>query len=303
MAVALLRGLLLLALGALASSSGEAPVETVSRPVQHVDTMPRLHLVEKFATDQEMDHIIREAFPLQKPQDQDTETGIVCELPVKDPILEGIYDRMRSVLPGLADPIGKGEAHGLETLRVRRYLSDGLGLKGGDYHPPHTDWFEPTRGDLSNVLIVTMILYLTSPEAGGTTFFRQALGGKVSRPGGRAGAPGRGTISSRSAATWLCGGAATPMAPRTSTLSTRLSLSRRVSSGMQRASSMPTSTSARKLPRTASWCPRAPMISRCAARLACIQARPTDNGLIARRDVQYLFPSRHHRLGTWDPLQ
>ena len=41
--------------------------------------------------------------------------------------------------------------------------------------------FEPTKGDLSNVLIVTMILYLTSPEAGGTTFFQHAQKGKVSQ--------------------------------------------------------------------------------------------------------------------------
>jgi len=54
---------------------------------------------------------------------------------------------------------------------VRRYLPEGVGYEGGDYHPPHTDWFETEKGDSSNVLIISMLLYLTSPEKGGTTYF------------------------------------------------------------------------------------------------------------------------------------
>ena len=61
-----------------------------------------------------------------------------------------------------------------ETFRVRRYLPDGVAYEGGDYHPPHTDWFETDTGDNSNVLIISMILYLTSPEKGGTTYFPHA---------------------------------------------------------------------------------------------------------------------------------
>jgi len=152
---------------------------TVERKVEHIgDGTPRLHLVQGFASDAEMDHIIEQAFPAQRPQDQETETGIVTELPVaNDPILIGVFDRMRSVLPALAPKLSES-SHSLDTLRVRRYLPDGIALKGGDYHPPHTDWFEPTKGDLSHVLIVTMIVYLTSPEEGGTTYFQHALGGK-----------------------------------------------------------------------------------------------------------------------------
>jgi len=155
-----------------------AASEEVARSVEHIPGPgPRLHMVKAFATDAEMDHIIAHAFPSQKPQDQETETGIVTELSVSgDPILVGVFDRMRALLPALAPPMGT--THSLETFRVRRYLPDGLGLKGGDYHPPHTDWFEPNKGDLTHVLIVTMILYLTSPEQGGTTYFKHALGGK-----------------------------------------------------------------------------------------------------------------------------
>merc|ERR1719162_2057150 len=159
--------------------AAEAEVEMVERQVEHADTLPRLHLVRDFASDAEMDYIIKEAFPNQRPQDQNTETGMVTELPVNGPLLTGIFDRMRSVIPALAKPLAtEGPSHGMETLRVRRYLPDGIGLKGGDYHPPHTDWFEPEKGDLSNVLIVTMILYLTSPEEGGTTYFQHAQKGK-----------------------------------------------------------------------------------------------------------------------------
>eukprot|EP00656_Telonema_subtile_P045974 TRINITY_DN5226_c0_g1_i1.p1 TRINITY_DN5226_c0_g1~~TRINITY_DN5226_c0_g1_i1.p1 ORF type:complete len:329 (+),score=49.64 TRINITY_DN5226_c0_g1_i1:238-1224(+) len=150
---------------------------TVERRVENIPGAgPRLHLVRGFATDAEMDHIIAEAFPDQRPQNQETETGIVTELRVSDdPILRDVFDRMRSVLPVLAPPVAENS---LDTFRVRRYLPDGIGLAGGDYHPPHTDWFEPKKGDLTNVLIVTMIVYLTTPEQGGTTYFKHAMDGK-----------------------------------------------------------------------------------------------------------------------------
>ena len=47
----------------------------------------------------------------------------------------------------------------------------GVGIKDGDSHPPHVDWYEVRKGDMSNVLLVTMLLYLSTPEEGGSTFF------------------------------------------------------------------------------------------------------------------------------------
>jgi len=170
--------LLCVAIFMCAVVASEIPTETVERKVEHLGIHPRLHLVRGFATDAEMDYIIDQAFPAQRPQDQETETGIVTELNVsRDPILIGVFDRMRMLLPNLAPKLSV-DSQSLDTFRVRRYLPDGIALKGGDYHPPHTDWFEPTKGDLSHVLIVTMILYLTSPEEGGTTYFKHAMGGK-----------------------------------------------------------------------------------------------------------------------------
>jgi len=150
--------------------------DTVTRVVQHPgdnpDT-PRIHLVENFATDEEMDYIMKEAFHNMKPQNQEAETGMVYELPVaRSDITKNVYNRMSSVFPGIGR---NNEAeHTTDTFRVRRYLADGNGVAGGDYHPPHTDWFQSTKGDNSNVLIISMILYLTSPEEGGTTYFPQA---------------------------------------------------------------------------------------------------------------------------------
>jgi len=132
--------------------------------------VPRLHLVENFASDAEMDLIMKKAFADMRPQNQQAETGMVTELPIgSSPVFTDVYDRMGSIFPGL------GHARrDSDTLRVRRYLEAGKAYEGGDYHPPHTDWFETQTGDTSDVLIVTMILYLTSPEKGGTTLFANA---------------------------------------------------------------------------------------------------------------------------------
>jgi len=152
-------------------------VDMVERPVIKIgDTIaPRLHLVENFATDAEMDEIMKTAFLNMQPQDQEAETGIVHELPIGDSkTFETLYNRMSTLFPGVAVKTGEDKAR--ETFRIRRYLPKGVGFSGGDYHPPHTDWFEANgKGDISNVLIITMIVYLTSPEKGGTTYFKNAV--------------------------------------------------------------------------------------------------------------------------------
>merc|ERR1719171_3209149 len=103
---------------------------------------------------------------------------------------------MSSLFPGVAAPATNNGYFG-DTFRVRRYLDKEHGIKGGDYHPPHTDWFTSTPGDTSHVLIITMILYLTSPEVGGTTFFEAAV---VNGTRGYHFAPKRGNL----AVWWSC---------------------------------------------------------------------------------------------------
>merc|ERR1712086_853962 len=183
-----------------AQYSSESDSDTVERKVHFVGDSadgPRLHLVENFATDEEMDLIMKSAFENMRPQNQKAETGIVHELPVgSSPVFQNVYRRMSSVFPGIGKShVGPGENH--DTFRVRRYLQDGEGYQGGDYHPPHTDWFSSTPGDTSHVLIISMILYLTIPENGGTTYFPRSI---VNGTQGYHFKPKRGNL----AAWWSC---------------------------------------------------------------------------------------------------
>ena len=118
------------------------------------------------------------------PQRQHTETGIKTELQVdtgspdtnerkvisRTPQI--IVERMASVFPGLGRSYNTKISHSLQgSLRMRRYNQAGAGSEVGDFHPTHTDWFQRSKNDTSDVLIVSMLLYLTTPEEGGSTFF------------------------------------------------------------------------------------------------------------------------------------
>jgi len=166
---------------AFEGSENYAP-ELVDTPVDVVHyENPRLLHVKNFASDFEMDHIIKHSFENMRPQMQNTETGVVHELPINgDPILEAIEDRMKGIFQNEVGPKRdrsfKGD--GGETLRVRRYLPDGVGFKGGDYHPPHTDWYELPGMGVGDALLITLMIYMTTPEEGGQTRFADANGGK-----------------------------------------------------------------------------------------------------------------------------
>jgi len=178
--------LILLAAVMMMSSTEVAGAESYDPPlakqvVNEVHSVgPRLLHVKNFASDFEMDHIIKQSFQQMRPQMQNTETGVVHELPVNgDPILEAIEERLKSVVPGVGkEREDKFSGDGAETLRVRRYLPDGVGYKGGDYHPPHTDWYERPGMGKDDALLVTLMIYMTSPEEGGQTHFESANDGK-----------------------------------------------------------------------------------------------------------------------------
>jgi len=55
------------------------------------------------------------------------------------------------------------------TFRVRRYQPD------GSYHPPHLDYYQSSDDPNSKVLVLTIMLYLTTPEEGGGSFLRSSL--------------------------------------------------------------------------------------------------------------------------------
>jgi len=152
-------------------------VETV-----HTDS-PRLYRVSGFLTDFEMDYIINASFQnLRSSKTYGPETGMHYELPIYgDAVLEHIENRLLSITPG----VGKrkvsvarsaSESRG-EVLFVRRYLQDGLSMScsGGDRFHKHQDFTDD--GDGAKIL-VSMTMYLTSPEKGGQTRFEAANGGQ-----------------------------------------------------------------------------------------------------------------------------
>ena len=127
----------------------------VRAPIEKMSSIPRLYQVQNFASDVEMDHIMRKAFKQMRPQNHETETGVMTELAVEpdDPVLEDVYNRIRSVFPSigykpaypsnltLVNPATRSDRDWVPTLRVRRYLADGVASRGGDNHPEHSDYF------------------------------------------------------------------------------------------------------------------------------------------------------------------
>ncbi|MEZ4450712.1 MAG: hypothetical protein R3B09_14620 [Nannocystaceae bacterium] len=91
----------------------------------------------------------------------DDRTGLSCELPVAcDPALVELRDRVEA-LTGIPNAIG-------DTLRLRR-------VRVGDGHPPHSD----AHGIAGYTLLVTVMITLVAPEAGGATVFPDAEGGPI----------------------------------------------------------------------------------------------------------------------------
>uniref|UniRef100_A0A7S2TIR4 Fe2OG dioxygenase domain-containing protein n=1 Tax=Lotharella oceanica TaxID=641309 RepID=A0A7S2TIR4_9EUKA len=127
------------------------------------DEGPRMYLVEGFASPEEIEHVKRSAEPFLTPSNPGTVTGTRYELPIDgDPVLEGIRKRMMDMFPEF-------EAAPQSTFRVRRYPPD------GSYHPLHVDHFKSAEG---TELVLTIMLYLSTPSEGGETYFPRGAGGK-----------------------------------------------------------------------------------------------------------------------------
>jgi RimK-like ATP-grasp domain/2OG-Fe(II) oxygenase superfamily len=122
---------------------------------------PRLYVVDHFANNAEIAHILAVASNLPALRrrgivtSQDA-TGDSFELPVRgDEILERLCARVYATV-GIENDRG-------ETLRFRRY-------RAGQSHPLHSDSYR--AGD--SFLIVTAMLYLADTQAGGETHFPNA---------------------------------------------------------------------------------------------------------------------------------
>ena len=123
-----------------------------------VSTSPRLAVIDDFATDVEIAHVLRVAstpielirrgiYPVH------SETGFSFEMPVRgDAVMETLAERIYTTM-GMDNDNG-------ETMRFRRYTV-------GERHPLHKDVWQ--IGDAH--LIATALLYLTDVDAGGETYF------------------------------------------------------------------------------------------------------------------------------------
>ena len=144
--------------------------------VEPLSTAPRISFIAHFLTDKECDHLIQ----LAKPQltrswvvddygnstgifdDRRTSMGAFLDNDLNDSILQGIERRIETLTQV---PAKRGE-----LLQVLHYEV------GGEYQP-HYDYFSPNTPGGQTALarsgqrLVTLIMYLNTPEEGGETIF------------------------------------------------------------------------------------------------------------------------------------
>jgi hypothetical protein len=133
--------------------------------IETLSTAPRLHVVDDFVTDGEIEHVLRLA---EHPEQlapglvpDRSVAGLSFEMPVgRDEVLNGIRARIAEVL-GFGNDLG-------ETFRFRRYVP-------GEGHPPHTDAYASNGSEL----IVTALICLVPPSRGGETTFPLAADGPL----------------------------------------------------------------------------------------------------------------------------
>ena len=145
--------------------------------VKELSTSPRVSLLKRFFTIDECDHLVKIARPFMKPSKVITETGETGkdiqrtseEAPIWDQIRDLVVSRVEKRMHDLSQtPM----AHG-EPIMVLHY---GMGME----YRPHVDYFNPDSVHMQEQLshggqrIVTIITYVSSVEAGGSTDFPKA---------------------------------------------------------------------------------------------------------------------------------
>lgn len=130
------------------------------RPLR-LATEPRLYIVERFASDAEVDHLagLHDNLAAVRAGGIDVSadaTGTAFEWRLDhDPVASTVAARMLQTF--------RMDGAALSTLRCRRYLP-------GDGHPPHLDNFRIGE----SFLLLTALLYLDDTEVGGETAFPHA---------------------------------------------------------------------------------------------------------------------------------
>ncbi len=141
---------------------------TTAFNIQTLSAEPRLHVIDGFVGDEEVEHVLRlAAAPASLAPGLRTkhdESGFSFEMPVgNDSVLQDIRARIAKVL-------GFGNDEGA-TFRFRRYAP-------GESHPQHTDAFSADGSEL----IVTAMIALVAPSVGGETLFPLAADGPIAVP-------------------------------------------------------------------------------------------------------------------------
>jgi len=121
------------------------------------NTTPRVYVADDFASPEERSRLLAlppEALGIDDARED--EAGLSFELPLDaDPTAADVAARIEAAI-GITNQVGG-------TLRWRRYMP-------GQSHPVHNDSYEIGH----STLIVTALLYLTTPDEGGGTWFPSA---------------------------------------------------------------------------------------------------------------------------------
>lgn len=159
----------------LTSEMGYAAQTPAPPKVEILSTSPRVVVYHNFLSDEECDHLIRQARPHLKRStvidnnssgadvdERRTSYGMFFPYNLNDPVITSIEDRISSVT---AIPKENGE-----NIQVLQYAV------GGEYRPHH-DYFDPSTSGGKYHLIrggqrrASFLMYLNTPEAGGETIF------------------------------------------------------------------------------------------------------------------------------------
>jgi prolyl 4-hydroxylase len=137
-------------------------------------TQPRIYSLQQFLSFDECDHLMQEAMPRLKPSvivdpylpnavkldPRRVSQGTHFPRHFQDPILTNIDERIATLTE---TPVDNGE-----PLQILRYQAGGCFKLHHDYFLPDNGASELRRGGQR---VITVILYLNTPEEGGETLF------------------------------------------------------------------------------------------------------------------------------------
>jgi len=144
--------------------------------VIHLSWSPRAFYLQKFLTEEECDHIMKKAKPrLEKSQVVDSSTG--GSVPSEARTSSGTFlsKREDDVIARIEKRVAQVTmipVENQENLQVLKYID-------GQKYVPHYDYFHDAtnaRVEMGGQRVLTVLMYLTTPDDGGETVFPNAEG-------------------------------------------------------------------------------------------------------------------------------